>query len=110
MIFKAGDIGFSKDIIQYFDTRDLDRLLIHVYLKDGTLILVNGIDAIDFIMAICPKMIEGRRLKWAKHAWAVHNLFGHPIMQILAFFRCYKAAMWIHDVTVPKPKTTTKKF
>jgi hypothetical protein len=30
-------------------------------------------------------------------------MIAHPLMQILALVRAYKWAMWIHDVTVPKP-------
>jgi hypothetical protein len=39
-----------------------------------------------------------------EHMWAIHNLFAHPLMQILAWFRLYKQAIWIHNITVPKPR------
>lgn len=49
-------------------------------------------------------LIAVDRIDWAKFMWAVHNLVGHPLMQILALFKFYDAAFWVHDVTVPKPR------
>jgi hypothetical protein len=64
----------------------------------------RGFDALEAVMALKPSALEGLRLHWNKNAWAVHNLVGHPVMQLLAFARCYKAAMWVHDATVPMPR------
>lgn len=36
--------------------------------------------------------------------WLVHNLVGHPLMQFLALLKLYKAAMWVHESTVPRPE------
>lgn len=33
--------------------------------------------------------------------WAVHNLIGHPVMEILGWFGMYELGGWIHDATVP---------
>jgi hypothetical protein len=33
----------------------------------------------------------------------IHNIIGHPVMQLLAFFGFYRAAFWVHDKTVPRP-------
>lgn len=63
----------------------------------------TGFDAIDAVMALRPSALEGKRFRFASHAWTLHNLIGHPLMQILAFAHCYKAAMWMHDATTPKP-------
>lgn len=64
---------------------------------------VSGFGGQELIYRLRPSALEGKRFKWRKHMWAIHNIFGHPLMQILAWMRCYKAAMWIHDVTTPQP-------
>lgn len=43
------------------------------------------------------------RLRLAKRAWLVHNLVGHPLMQLLALFGCYRKAFAVHEATVPRP-------
>lgn len=62
-----------------------------------------GFDAIDAVMALRPSALEGKRFRFSKNAWLVHNLIGHPLMQVLSLAGCYKAAMWMHDATTPKP-------
>lgn len=64
---------------------------------------VSGFFATELMWLLKPSSLEGRRFNWTKHSWSIHNLIAHPIMQILAYMRCYKTAMWLHDVTVPKP-------
>jgi hypothetical protein len=39
-----------------------------------------------------------------RRAWLVHNLLGHPVMQLLALLRLYRWAFWAHDATVPQPR------
>ncbi len=65
---------------------------------------VYGIEATNLIMRLCPEFMEGKRVKFIKHAWAIHNLVGHPVMQILSWFKLYKTAMHVHDKTIPAPK------
>lgn len=64
----------------------------------------EGNDAIEAVMALKPSTLEGRRLKWNKNAWVVHNLIGHPVMQLLAFLGLKRHAIWFHDVTTPRPR------
>lgn len=71
--------------------------------KQGVVAVATELNAIEVLMQIRPSALEGKRLRWAKRVWYVHNLIGHPLMQILAMFGLYKAAFWIHDKTVPKP-------
>jgi len=33
--------------------------------------------------------------------WTVHNVIGHPLMEILVLLRCPKLAVLIHDKTLP---------
>jgi len=64
-----------------------------------------GHDAIEAVMMLKPSALEGRRMKWHKHMWAVHNLVGHPLMQVLAWAHFYKAAIRVHDATTPVPQS-----
>ena len=33
--------------------------------------------------------------------WTLHNVIGHPLMEILSLFGLKRASDWIHDVTAP---------
>lgn len=65
---------------------------------------VVGQPAIDLLMQLNPSILEGKRLKFIRHAWALHNLFAHPALQILSWFKLHKIGFKIHDGTVPKPR------
>lgn len=89
------------------DTTNLEDLTLFVKIRDRSQKTrrerVVGIQAIELLMTIRPSMLESRRLRWPRHAWAIHNLVGHPLMQLLAFFGKHKLAMRVHDATVPRP-------
>ena len=36
-------------------------------------------------------------------SWAVHNLVGHPMMQILTWLGKPELGVRVHDVTIPRP-------
>jgi hypothetical protein len=55
-------------------------------------------------MRLCPSYLEGKQLKYVKHAWSIHNLLGHPLMQLLAWVKLTKWGMKVHDITIPAPK------
>jgi len=55
-------------------------------------------------MALRPSLLEGKKLRWAKNKWLMHNLIGHPLMQCFALLGWYQAAFWVHDRTVPMPE------
>jgi hypothetical protein len=42
-------------------------------------------------------------LKYKRHAWAIHNLIGHPLMQIFSWLHLTEVGLKIHDATVPNP-------
>ena len=71
--------------------------------RNGFRYALEGIEALEAAMLLNPACLEGQRLQWAKNIWAIHNLVAHPVMQVLAFARLYKLALWVHDATVPKP-------
>ena len=85
------------------DTSDIENLRVVVTTTSHGDVEVTGIQALEAVMAIKPSALENRRLRWVKHAWSVHNLIGHPLMQVFAWMRMYRAAMWVHDVTVLMP-------
>lgn len=103
MMIKAGNDLIAADQVKLVKISDA---VDHVYLTDreGNEYHAYGNDAIEAVMLLKPSALEGRRLKWPKHAWAVHNLIGHPVMQVLAWLRCYKAAIRFHDWTTPAPR------
>lgn len=61
-------------------------------------------EAIAVIMALNPAILEGKKVGFVRHSWAIHNLIGHPLMQIFTWLHLTKLALWIHDITVPEPK------
>jgi len=66
--------------------------------------VVRGPEAFNLVMQLCPSALEGRRAKYARHAWAIHNLIGHPLMQIFSWLHLPALGIKIHDATVPFPK------
>lgn len=100
---KVNEFIFSKYEIALLDCSQIEDLIVTITLKNNQIIIAKDIQALELVMQVKPSVLEGKRLKWAKFAWFIHNVFGHPLTQILALFKCYKLAFWIHDVTVPKP-------
>jgi hypothetical protein len=66
---------------------------------------VEGIEAFNLVMDLCPKALEGEGLEYQRHAWAVHNLLGHPLMQLFTWLGYRELGLKIHDETVPHPIT-----
>lgn len=94
------------ETITRVELADLEtRGVIRVHAHSGTYRL-EGTHAVEALMRLRPACLEGRRLRWVRHAWAIHNLVGHPLMQLLAWAGRHELALRIHDATVPKPKGT----
>lgn len=104
----AGDALIAEDAVREVDLSALERLRI-VIRHDGGEAVAEGIQAIEALMHLKPSAMEGRRLRWARHAWAFHNLMGHPVMQLLAFVGLRRWAIAVHDGTVPRPKVPDSK-
>lgn len=100
---KINDVLYSPEFVEKIDCTNIENLVIRVHLVSGIILVVEGMEAIDIAMQAKASIIEGKRFKFRKFAWVVHNIFAHPLMQILAFCRCYKLGLWIHDSTIPKP-------
>lgn len=76
---------------------------VHVHFKDRSMELVECPAAFNLIMELCPAALEGERAKYQRHAWAIHNLVGHPLMQIFSWLGYPQLGLKIHDRTVPNP-------
>jgi hypothetical protein len=91
------------------DTIDCSMLetkgTVSVQLKNGVLLELRGAHAIDIVMRAAPGYVEGKRFKWVRHGWAVHNLIGHPLLQVLAWVGLLKIGLLIHDLTIPRPRS-----
>lgn len=102
---RAGAFLLNVDDVTAVDCSRIEQLAITVQSKDAKF-EVTGPDAIDAVMALRPSALEGRRLRFVRHAWAVHNLVGHPLMQILVWLGQRRLGLAIHDATVPRPRVS----
>ena len=82
--------------------RDVEVYVKYFYEREND--VVRGQPAIDLLMQLNPSILEGKRLKFIRHAWALHNLVAHPLLQVFSWLKLTKLGMMIHDTTVPKPK------
>jgi|SRR6185369_2875637 len=96
----------NSDTIRWIECTNLvSGGYIRLYLQDGSSELVEGPSAFDIVMRLCPDALEGEQAKYKRHAWAIHNLLGHPLMQIFSWLGLTKLGLKIHDITVPNPIT-----
>ncbi len=100
---KAGNTILRLADIERIDMTEIEQGRLTVFHKGGTQLLAQDFDAFEILMLLHPAALEGRRLRWPKHAWAFHNLVAHPLMQIMVWLGLKKQAIWLHDVTVPRP-------
>lgn len=90
--------------ILHIDVSRIEELRVNVEMKGLARVYhVVGPDAIDLVMKLCPSVLEGKKLKFIRHQWVVHNLVGHPLMQILSWLGFPKLGMEIHEKTTPRP-------
>ncbi|MFZ2619475.1 MAG: hypothetical protein WAX89_01230 [Alphaproteobacteria bacterium] len=114
---KAGEELIPVAHITRVDISDVENARVVLHHTHGVAV-ATGFFAFEALMVLKPSAMEGKRLRWQKHAWAVHNLIGHPVLQVLAFTanvlrwcrlpqRIYQPlfmwGMWVHDATVPRP-------
>ena len=100
---KAGNSVLRLADIERVDIPNIEQGSIVIYHNGGAALTAQDFDAFDILMRLHPAALEGRRLRWAKNAWAFHNLIAHPLMQLMVWLGFKKQALWLHDVTVPKP-------
>lgn len=93
----------------------IERVICDDYIKEGVVYVyligqdpevdeadvVHGPEATNLIMALCPSVLEGKQAKYKRNAWAIHNLIGHPLMQLLSWVGLTRLGIKVHDATVP---------
>lgn len=93
----------STEIVD-LDCSQLESYRVSVTLRSGQVHALEGQQAFDLVMAVKPSAFEGKRFRFARHAWAFHNLVAHPLLQVLAWAGFAKLGFKIHDSTVPRPR------
>ncbi len=101
---KAGERLVPLDSVAGLDIADVEAARVRVELSDGTSLLAEGFDAIEAVWLVRASALEGRRLRWRKGAWALHNLLAHPAMQVLAWMGYGRLGVRLHDATTPLPR------
>ena len=102
--FRYGNILLPISHITSIHLDDLEKTgSIIVEIDYGRIIKLTIVDSYDLLMQIKPSALEGKRLKWLRNKWLIHNLIGHPLMQLLAFFGFGKLGIKIHEATIPTP-------
>ena len=87
----------------------LDEGKVVVHYMNNTIEYVFDAEALQLIMSLYPSVLEGKRGRYWKNQWAIHNLIGHPLMQIFSWLYLRKLAIWIHEVTIPRPLMPIKR-
>lgn len=103
LALKAGNDLIPVILVLEIDISRVELGEVDIYTSDKKY-TAHGFDAIEAVMMFKPSALEGRRLKWDKNAWAFHNFFGHPIVQILVWLGFKKQAVRYHDHTTPRPR------
>jgi hypothetical protein len=99
---RAGHTLVRTDTIARVDCARLEQLAVTIH-HAGGVDVATGLDALDVVSALRPSALEGKRLRFARHAWAVHNLIGHPLLQLCVWLGLRELGFAIHDATVPVP-------
>lgn len=100
----GADLVVAVSEILKLDCTHLESFRVSVTLQSGEVIELCGQQALDLVMAVKPSAVEGKRFRFARHAWAFHNLVAHPVLQLLAWCGLPKLGFRVHDATVPKPR------
>ncbi len=104
-MIRIKDRLYSEKEIYWVDLERFAKLgIVQIYLHNGLSYYLENQQALDFVMRHCPDVIEGKRFKFQRMAWAFHNLIAHPLLQILAWLKIPKLGFKIHDSTIPKPR------
>ncbi len=101
----SGTIINSDDILEVRYSSFAEEGWIHITSKFGKVYLVEGQEAFEVLVRLCPEALEGQNAEEQKGRWAIHNLLGHPLMQIFSWLGFTSLGLKIHDATVPNPIT-----
>ena len=83
---------------------DIEGGTVKVVHSGGRIGHAHGFDAVEAVMLTRPSALEGRRLRWRRGAWAVHNMLAHPAMQVMAWCGHGRLGVRLHDATTPVPR------
>lgn len=100
---KAGLQLIPVGAIESVELHAVEHSIVDVFYDGGKRARAEGVDAMHIVMLLHPGSVEGLHLRWHRHAWAMHNLIAHPLMQVCAWLRLSRLGLWIHDTTVPRP-------
>ena len=103
-MFDLGRMAVPRSEIARVDTDRLERGTAVVWTHSHGFFCLRGQAALDLVWRLSPRSLEGRRLRWARRAWAFHNLVAHPVMQLLAFVGLGAHGVRLHDATIPRPE------
>jgi hypothetical protein len=103
--FRHGKWLFRVNDITKVDMFNLHDYSIVVSTKLNGPYILKDLDAIELIMLLKPSALEGRKLKTLRHRWLLHNLVGHPLMQLLSLVGLSQLGLKTHDRTTPWPIT-----
>lgn len=94
----------NSDTVNWIDFHNLvDENYVRIHYKNGQMEVVDGMNAFHLVNELAPQALEGRNAKYVRHAWAIHNLLGHPLMQIFSWLGLPQLGIKIHDITTPFP-------
>ena len=69
----------NSDSIEWIDYSNLAKgSYIRVCEKGDLVRIVEGPQAFDVVMRLCPEALEGEQAKYNRHAWAIHNILDTP--------------------------------
>jgi hypothetical protein len=100
---KAGDTLIPLQDVESVDIGNIAQGSLRVTYGGGKTAEARDFDAFEIVMLLHPAALEGRRLRWEKNAWALHNLVAHPLMQLMVWLGFRRQAIRLHDATVPRP-------
>ncbi len=101
---KAGQSLIPIALVEEIGMEEVENDVVRVRWGGGQTAHARGFDAVEAVMLTRASALEGRRLRWRKGAWALHNLVAHPLMQLLAWMGYGRLAMRLHDATTPVPR------
>ena len=105
MHVKVADQLVLREKIEQVDCSELEsHYRVKVHVEGSQLFVLEGQEALDLVMDIRPGMVEGKRFRFVRSAWAFHNLVAHPALQVLAWLGKTGAGFKIHDQTIPRPR------
>lgn len=65
---KAGNIILRLRDIERIDMAEIEQGRLTVFYDGGQKLVAHDFDAFEILMLLHPAAMEGRRLRWAKHA------------------------------------------